>query len=104
MKKRTVTIGIPVYNEEANISSLINSIKKQKLATASVKEIIVYSDASTDRTVEMLKLMKIKSLRVLSGKKRMGKSFAMNQIIKQTTSDILVILDGDILIRDEYII
>jgi len=102
--KSTLTIGIPVYNEEVNISSLIRSIRVQKLVTASLREVIVYSDASSDGTQDALTRIKMKSLRVLSGKKRMGKSYAMNQIIEQTTSDILVLLDGDILIRDRYMI
>ena len=102
--KSTLTIGIPVYNEEVNISSLIRSIRVQKLVTASLREVIVYSDASSDGTQDALTRIKMKSLRVLSGKKRMGKSYAMNQIIKHTTADILVLLDGDILIRDRYMI
>ncbi len=102
--KLTVSIGIPAYNEEANISSLIQSIKEQKFRTTSLREVIVYSDASLDGTVEAVGRMKMKSLRVLSGKKRMGKSYAMNQIIKQTTTDILVLLDGDILIRDDQMV
>lgn len=102
--KPTLTIGIPAYNEEANISSLMHSIREQKLVTASLKEVIIYSDASSDGTLDILTRMKIKFLRVLSGKKRMGKSYAMNQIIKHTTSDILVLLDGDILIRDKHMI
>jgi glycosyltransferase involved in cell wall biosynthesis len=72
--------------------------------TVSLKEVIVYSDASTDGTQDALTRMKMKSLRVLSGKKRMGKSYAMNQIITETSSDILVLLDGDILIRDNQMI
>src|SRR3989344_6180938 len=102
--KSTLTIGIPVYNEEVNISSLIRSIRVQKLVTASLREVIVYSDASSDGTQDALTRIKMKSLRVLSGKKRMGKSYAMNQIIRETSSDILVLIDGDILIRDRYMI
>lgn len=103
-KKPTVSIGIPAYNEEANICSLLHNIREQKLLTATLKKIIVYSDASTDGTLDVLTRMKMKSLRVMSGKKRMGKSYAMNQIIKKTTSDILVLLDGDILIRDNQMV
>lgn len=103
-KKLTVTIGIPAYNEEANIESLLQEVRKQKLLTVSLEEVIVYSDASADGMLEILKRIKMKSLRVLSGEKRMGKSYAMNQIIKHTTSDILVLLDGDILIHDKHMI
>lgn len=104
MKMKTLTIGIPTYNEGENIGYLLQSIKSQKLESAKIVKIIVYSDASTDNTLTLLNKMKMKTLRAISGKKRMGKSYAMNQIIKQTTSDILVLLDGDILVRDEYMI
>ncbi len=102
--KATITIGIPAYNEGANISSLLLSIGEQKFAHTLLSEIIVYSDASTDDTLAILSRVKIKSLLILSGKKRMGKAYAMNEIMKQTTSDILVLLDGDILIRDKNMI
>lgn len=104
MKKNTVTVGIPTYNEGENIGYLLQSIKDQKLRDAKIAKIIVYSDASTDNTIVLLNKMKTKNLEAISGKKRMGKSYAMNQIIKETRSDILVLLDGDILIRDEYMI
>lgn len=103
MKKQslTLTIGISVYNEEKNISSLINSLIKQSQATFRLKKIVVASDGSTDNTVSFLKQINNPLLTVFNNKKRKGKLFRMNQIISQTKSDILVILDGDILIQDK---
>jgi len=55
MKKLiTVSIGIPAYNEEANIGKLLSSLIKQKEAGFIIKEIIVVSDQSTDKTDEIV--------------------------------------------------
>lgn len=106
MKKsrNTLTIGIPAYNEGNNIGSLLQSLKSQKLESAKIVKIIVYSDASTDNTIALLNKMKMKTLEVILGKKRTGKSYAMNQIIKRTKSDVLALLDADILVRDRHMI
>ena len=100
MKKITLTIGIPAYNEAENIGALLVSLNRQQLTAAVIEKIIVYSDASSDNTLAVVNRVKNPILQVISGKKRMGKANAMNMIMKHTTSDILVILDADILIRD----
>ena len=50
-KKLTVTIGIPAYNEEANVRNLLVSLLAQKETNFKLQEIIVVSDGSTDKTV-----------------------------------------------------
>ena len=100
MKKITLTIGIPAYNEAENIGALLVSLNRQQLTAAVIEKVIVYSDASTDNTLTVVKRLKNSIIQVILGKKRMGKANAMNMIMKHTTSDILVILDADILIRD----
>src|SRR3989344_3457572 len=98
--KTTITIGIPAYNEEGNIGQLLTSLAKQEFTHVVLSEIIVFSDASTDKTVSIIKNLPMKRVHVIDGNKRRGKSNAMNKIIKATASDILVLLDADILIRD----
>ena len=102
--KNTLTIGIPAYNEVKNIGSLLRSVESQTISSAKIERVIVYSDASTDGTLEVVNKTKIANLEIISGKKRMGKSYAMNEIIGKTKSDILVLLDADILIRDQHMI
>jgi glycosyltransferase involved in cell wall biosynthesis len=103
-KKITLTIGIPTYNEGKNIGLLLQSINIQEFENAQIVKIIVYSDASTDDTLDVLNKAELKDIEVIAAKKRMGKSYAMNQIIKRTKSDILAILDADILVRDKNMI
>ncbi len=101
MIKTTVTIGIPAYNEEANIKSLILSVLKQDSSTYILKKIIVVVDACTDKTIEEVMSIKDKKITVIINRERKGKAFGLNVIAKNSSTEILVQLDADILIRDK---
>ena len=106
IKKLSVTIGIPAYNEAANISDLLQSLLLQKQKGFVVSEIIVNSDASTDKTVTIVKNLQKKYpiITVISNKNRRGKYFRVNQLLHRCTGDILILLDADIIpVGDEFI-
>jgi len=96
-KKPTITIGIPAYNEERNIGQLLSSLLSQKIISADLVEILVVSDASTDRTVEVVKSFSNPQIKVIQREKREGAYEAQNMIINLANSDILVMLNADIL-------
>ncbi len=98
MKKNTLTVAIPAFNEEQNIREMLGSLLEQKSTLCTLKEIIVYSDASTDRTHEIVRNLQKKNpiIKLKIGKKQAGKYLRMNQMFKECTSDILVVLDADI--------
>ena len=105
--KSTITIGIPAFDEEANIGFILQDLLKQKVSNNSyIKEIIVYSDASTDQTENIVKKFQKKHplIKLIVGKIRVGKGEGMNKIFSTASSDVLVILDADILIKDKYFI
>ena len=57
-----VTIALPVYNGERYLAESINSALRQ---TAPVREILVFDNASTDRTVEIARsLLPVQAVRV----------------------------------------
>ncbi|MBW7955336.1 glycosyltransferase [Patescibacteria group bacterium] len=95
-KKLTVTIGIPAHNEEANIATLLRSLLDQKENVGSLKKIFVYSDASTDRTVEEVRRIKSRKIELVQTKRRLGKPSITNFFFKQSQTDVVVILDADI--------
>lgn len=101
MKKFTVTIGIPAYNEEANILQLLGDIAKQNQKGYIISQIIVVSDASNDDTVSQAMQFTAIPTQIISHKKRVGKSGALNTITAKTKSDALVILDADVYIKDK---
>ncbi len=93
--KPTITVGIPAYNEEANIKSLLEALLLQKLVSVELKEIIVVSDGSNDQTVTLARSILDPRVTVFDNPDRKGASIRQNEIIKNTHGDILVMLNGD---------
>ena len=84
-----ITIGIPAYNEEKNIASIITKLKKI------TDSIIVCDDGSSDMTSEISKNL---GAVVISHKKNMGYGAALRTIFQKSVeldSDILVTFDAD---------
>jgi len=84
-----ITIGIPAYNEEKNIASIIIKLKKI------TDSIIVCDDGSSDMTAEISKNL---GATVISHKKNMGYGVAINSIFqksKELNVDLLVTFDAD---------
>lgn len=105
MKKLTrVSIGIPAYNEEANIKNLLLCLLAQNQQKFTLEEIIVVSDGSTDTTVEQVRSVKDERIKLIEFNKRNGAAKAQNKIIKIASSDILVMLDADVLPETESFI
>lgn len=100
MKLKTLTIGIPAFNEEANIRFILKDLLAQKTEGFRLEAIIVNSDGSTDNTVMKALKLKSKKITVLDNKKRTGRVFRQNQIIKMSESDALVLIDADTQIKD----
>lgn len=90
-----VTIGIPAYNEEANILRALSSIFSQKDGTYRLNKVIIISDGSTDSTVSQIKSFDNKKAIVYPFPKRKGKAFRLNQIFKLSSSEILILMDAD---------
>ena len=84
-----ITIGIPAYNEEKNIASIITKLKNI------TDSIIVCDDGSSDMTSEISKNL---GAIVISHKKNMGYGAAIRTIFQKSVeldSDILVTFDAD---------
>ena len=84
-----ITIGLPAYNEEKNIASVITKLKKI------TDSIIVCDDGSSDMTSEISKNL---GAVVISHKKNMGYGAALRTIFQKSVeldSDILVTFDAD---------
>lgn len=97
----SVTVGIPAYNEEANIGNLLRQLLEQKEKALVLEKIIVSSDGSCDKTVDIAKSFKDRRISVLDNKERRGVAFCQNQIMKLCNSDVLVLLNADISIKEK---
>lgn len=101
MKKITLTIGIPAHNEEANIGMLIQSIIEQSSLTYKLEKIIVICDGCTDNTGNVVKKMskKYPLIELLEDRKRKGKMARLNKLYRMNQSEILITLDGDVVLK-----
>ncbi len=99
--KPTVTIGIPAYNEEANIAYLLRSLLAQKRDTFELKEIVVISDGSTDQTDTEVSSVRSSKIKLIRQTKRVGLNALQNWLVKHTSSDILAIVNADVIIKGE---
>ena len=95
----SVTLAIPAYNEEKNIVLLLKSLLSQKRTIYKLNKIVVSSDGSTDRTVEVARSIGSPLVTVIDNKDRRGLSRGLNQVISKCTSDIIVTIDADIQIK-----
>lgn len=100
----SISIGIPAHNEEGNIAFLIDALKTQRMDRGQISEIIVISDGSEDRTVELIRSIPDERVRLIVWEKREGLNSAQNKIVSEATGDILVILNADVLPANDMFI
>lgn len=98
MQKTTISIGIPAYNEGANIAALLKNVLNQK--QVDIAQIIVSSDGSTDGTVKNAQSTNDRRIQVIANRDRQGIARGLNQINAKATGDVLVTLDADISVSD----
>lgn len=94
-KLLTVTIGIPAYNEEANIRKLLNSLVKQREDDICIEKIVMVNDGSTDATETEVSKVKDNKIEYIALGERCGQVFCQNLIFSQATTDVVVILEAD---------
>ena len=98
-----ISVGIIAHNEEKNIGRLINSLIGQKLERVKIKEIIVVSSGSYDKTDKIVRDISKDNpiVRIITENKRKGKFSAINLFLKNTKSEILVLESADTIPKDD---
>jgi glycosyltransferase involved in cell wall biosynthesis len=92
---KTLSIIIPVFNEEKTISELLDQVIGVKLPKGINKEIIVVNDGSTDQTVAILESYKNK-IKFIHHTKNKGKGAAVRTGFVKARGDFLLIQDADL--------
>ncbi len=92
-----ITHIIAAYNEEEILEEKINNCISLNYPSSKVKTIIV-TDGSTDRSADMVK----SAMGVINyhSEKRAGKLAAVNRVIKDVTSGIMVFSDANAMLND----
>ena len=98
--KQTLSIIIPVFNEENTIVSILKALEKVTLIGELQKEIIMVDDCSTDNSKSII----IKYItdnpkinaKYFSHEKNMGKGAALHSGIQHANGDYITIQDADL--------
>lgn len=94
---RTTAI-IAAYNEERTIADVLRALTTSSL----IDEVIVVSDGSSDRTVEICR--SVEGVKTIALHENHGKGFAMAVGVANASNDVLFFCDGDMYnVTDEHI-
>ena len=93
-----VSVGICAHNEEANIANLLSNLLAQSLPkNFDLREIIVVASGCTDNTEEIVKKYQglDKRIKLIIQKERCGKASAVNLLLKECSSQIIIMESAD---------
>ena len=90
-----VTITVPVYNEEANLSEVLDALLAQDYPE-NKRHILVISDASSDRTDDIARSYAARGVTLLRIPQRRGKTAAENAADNAVRGDIIVNTDATV--------
>lgn len=91
IKNRSVSVIVPVYNEEKTIGPLLKSL----VSFNCVDQVICVDDGSTDGTYRKIKKFKDK-ITLIHYPKNKGKGYALSRGVMAAKGEIIVFFDSDI--------
>lgn len=96
----TLSVVIPVYNEESTLEAILGEVSKSAIVT----EIILIDDCSTDNSLKKISECKdqLSSLKpqidvlIEKNEKNMGKGATIRKGFEKATSEVIIIQDADL--------
>jgi cellulose synthase/poly-beta-1,6-N-acetylglucosamine synthase-like glycosyltransferase len=89
-----VTIVIPAYNEERSIEMKIRNACDADYPRE-LLDVLVVSDASTDRTNEIVRGFASSGVRLIEQERRRGKTAGLNRAVETAKGDVIVFTDAN---------
>ena len=95
-----VTIGIPTFNEEQNMFAFLRSLETDISNNQFISEIIISDDSSdnTPKIIDEFAKNSSMNIRFIHHHERRGAVAAWNEIFEESTGDIIILYDADIIL------
>lgn len=97
-----VSIIIAAYNEEGTIVQKIENALQLNYPREKL-EVIVFSDASTDRTDEIVRRYADDGVQLIRVEGRKGKSYCQNVAVSHAKGEIIIFTDADALLQSDSV-
>lgn len=95
MKYKTLSIVIPIYNEEKTLRQLLDKVLSVQFPIAT--EIILIDDGSKDKSWRMMQeYSRKKNVIAFQNEENMGKSQTVRRGVLESTGDLVVVQDADL--------
>ena len=93
-----ISVVIPIYNEEENVTLLYDELTEVMKSMACSYEILFVDDGSTDSTLSILQSMQAADQRIVVVKFRrnFGQTAAMSAGFDYSSGDVIITMDGDL--------
>jgi cellulose synthase/poly-beta-1,6-N-acetylglucosamine synthase-like glycosyltransferase len=103
--KLRCSVGVTAYNEETNISHLLDALLDQHLRDVEITEIIIVASGCTDHTVPIVESYTARNpcIKLLVQSKREGKTAAINLFLANAKEEICVLESGDTLPEEDAV-
>lgn len=99
MKRRSIAVVIPVYNEAAGIRRFLTEKLLPEMGKLPYKtELIIVDDGSTDKSLDIIKKTlrgKKITTRIVAFTKNFGKEISLTAGLKYVKTDAVIMLDSD---------
>lgn len=95
---KTLSIIVPVYNEEETLNLFISEVNKQTKSLPLEKTFIFINDGSQDNTLFKLKELtqKYQNIKYISFSRNFGKEAALLAGLRAATGDYVTVMDADL--------
>lgn len=97
----TFTVCVCAYNEAARIREQLDRLVALRAATPDL-QVLVYADAPTDGTTELLRAYGDR-IELVVGTQRLGKTHGMNQLMQRARGQVVVFTDASVLVEPEVL-
>ena len=94
-KKKSISIVVPLFNEEKSINSFHKSLIKVLIQTKLEFEIVYIDDGSTDDTANLINNFKDKRVKLIALSRNFGKEIALSAGVATSKYEAIIMLDGD---------